>query len=46
MANIDCCGITQLLRGLIAQSQITEREARKILTRITNQTGADIVISF
>ena len=46
MANIDCCGIAQLLRGLVAQSRITEQEARRILSRIANQTGADIVISF
>lgn len=46
MANIDLCGIAQLLRILVAQSQTTEKEARKILSRIAAQTGADIVISF
>ena len=45
MNNLDLCGIVQLLRSLIAQKKTTEKEARKILSRIAAQTGADIVIS-
>lgn len=46
MANIDLCGIVQLLRTLVAQGKSTEKEAKRILSRITAQTGADIIISF
>lgn len=46
MVNIDLCGIAQLLRTLIDQKKTTENEARKILSRITVQTGANIIISF
>ena len=46
MANIDLCGIVQLLRTLVNQGKATENEARKILSRIAEQTGADIIISF
>lgn len=46
MANIDLCGVAQLLRALVEQKKTTEKEARKILDRIAFQTGADIVISF
>lgn len=46
MVNIDLCGIAQLLRALIDQKKTTESEARKILSRIAAQTGANIIISF
>lgn len=46
MENIDLCGVIQLLRFLVEQKKTTEKEARKILSRITAQTGASIVISF
>lgn len=46
MANIDLCGVAQLLRALIAQNKVTKNEARKILARIAAKTGADIIISF
>ena len=46
MANIDLCGVAQLLHTLVEQGRTTEKEARKILDRIAFQTGADIVISF
>lgn len=46
MENIDLCGVIQLLRSLVAQKKATEKEARKILSRIAAQTGASIVISF
>jgi len=46
MVNIDLCGIAQLLRTLVDQKKTTEKEARKILSRIADQTGANIIISF
>ena len=46
MANINLCGVAQLLRALIAQNKMTKNEARKILARVAAQTGADIIISF
>lgn len=46
MANIDLCGVAQLLRALVAQNKMTKSEAKNILARIAVQTGADIVISF
>ena len=46
MVNVDLCGIAQLLRTLIDQKKTTENEARKILSRIAAQTGANIIISF
>lgn len=46
MVNIDLCGIAQLLRALVDQKKTTEKEARKILSRITVQTRANIIISF
>ncbi len=45
MANIDLCGIAQLLRALVEQKKTTEKEARRILSRIAVETGADIIIS-
>ncbi len=46
MVNVDLCGIAQLLCALIDQKKTTESEARKILSRIAAQTGANIIISF
>ena len=45
MANIDLCGIAQLLRILVKARKTTEKEAKRILARIAAQTGADIIIS-
>lgn len=45
MINIDVCGMVQLLRSLIQQEIVSTGEARKILSRILSQTGADIIIS-
>ena len=45
MANIDLCGIAQLLRILVKEQKTTEKEAQRILARIATQTGADIIIS-
>lgn len=46
MVNVDLCGVAQLLRTLVDQKKTTEKEARKILSRIAVQTGANIIISF
>lgn len=41
-ANIDCCGIRNLLR-LLSGHGFTEQELKKITARIVKTTGADIV---
>ena len=41
-ANIDFCGIRNLLRQLSGQD-FTEKELKKIADRIAQQTGADII---
>ena len=46
MENIDLCGVIQLLRSLVAQKKTTDKEARKIVSPIAAQTGADIILSF
>jgi len=46
MANVDLCGVAQLLRALLAEEKISEKDAQRILSRIAEQTGADIIISF
>lgn len=42
-ANIDLCGIWNLLRLLIGQG-FTEAEVKKIAERIAQETGADIIL--
>lgn len=44
MVTIDVCGMAQLLRSLIQQEIVSTGEARKILSLILSQTGADIII--
>lgn len=41
-ANIDFCGIRNLLRQLSGQG-FTEKELKKIADRIARSTGADII---
>ena len=41
-ANVDCCGIRNLLRLLIGQG-FTEAELKKTAARIAQETGADII---
>ncbi len=41
-ANIDLCGIRNLLRLLLEQG-FTEAELKKITARIAQETGADII---
>lgn len=41
-ANVDYCGIRNLLRLLIGQG-FTEAELKKIAARIAQETGADII---
>ena len=45
MANIDLLGITVLLRWLCKQGKLTDKEAKRILSRIAVETGADLIIS-
>ena len=45
MVNIDLLGITVLLRRLCEQGKLTDKEAKRILSRIAVQTGADLIIS-
>lgn len=45
MANIDLLGITVLLRRLCEQGKLTGKEAKRILTRIAVEIGADLIIS-
>ncbi len=41
-ANIDYCGIRNLLRLLVGQG-FTEAELKKIAARVARTTGADII---
>ena len=41
-ANIDYCGIRNLLRLLLGQG-FTEKELKRIADRIAQKTGADII---
>ncbi len=43
--NIDYCGIVNLLRFLVQNGTCTQREARKIASRIAAKIGADIILS-
>lgn len=45
MANIDLLGIIVLLRWLCKQGKLTDKEAKRILSRIAVETGADLIIS-
>lgn len=42
-ANIDCCGIRNLIR-LLSRRGFTEAELKKIAARIAQATGADIIL--
>ena len=41
-ANIDYCGIRNLLR-LLSKQGFTEKELKRIVDRIAQKTGADII---
>lgn len=43
--NIDYCGIIILLRHLIQNGNCTEKEAKKIASRIAVQYGITIILS-
>lgn len=45
MVNIDLWGSAVMLRRLKEQGKVTEQEAKKILSRIAAETGADLIIS-
>ena len=44
-ANVDYCGVVNLLRDLIKRGICTKTEAKKIAAQIAVQYGADIIIS-
>lgn len=44
-ANVDYCGVVNLLRDLLKRGLCTKAEARKIAAQIAVQYGADIIIS-
>ena len=44
-ANIDYCGVINLLRCLVREGKCTEEEACKIAARVAVDIGADIIIS-
>lgn len=44
-ANIDFCGIVNLLQYLVAQSHCTKKEAIKISEHIAKRLGADIILN-
>lgn len=43
-ANVDYCGILNLLRQLVDKGACTYTEATDIAAEIARQTGADIII--
>ncbi len=43
--NVDYCGIIVLLRHLIQNGNCTEKEAKKIASRIVKQYGINIILS-
>ena len=43
-ANVDYCGIINLLRCLVRAGGCTEKEANRIAARISVQSGIDITI--
>ncbi len=42
--NVDYCGIVNLLRHLVKNSLITEKEAKKIAARIAVENQVDIIL--
>lgn len=44
MVNIDLWGSAVMLHRLEEQGKVTEQEAKKILSRIAAETGADLII--
>lgn len=44
-ANLDFCGIINLIKALIEANACTEEEAKKVARRIASKLGADIILS-
>lgn len=44
-ANIDFCGIVNLLQYLVLYGHCTEKEARKIAEQISKKIGANIILN-
>lgn len=45
-ANLDYCGIVNLIMALVDANACTEDEAHKIANRIASRIGADILFPF
>jgi len=43
-ANVDYCGIVNLLRALISNGIITKKEARRIAARIAVKNHVDVIL--
>lgn len=43
-ANVNFCGVIQLLRQLVERGHCTKKEATRIAARIARQTGVDIIL--
>lgn len=44
-ANVNFCGVIQLLRQLVERGHCTKVEATRIAAGIARQTGADLIVS-
>lgn len=44
-ANIDFCGIVNLLQYLVEHGHCTKKEAQKISERVAEKLGADIILN-
>lgn len=44
-ANIDFCGIVNLLRYLVSCGHCTEEDAQKVSERVAKKLGADIILN-
>ena len=44
-ANIDFCGIVNLLQYLVEHGHCTKKEAQRISERVAEKLGADIIIN-
>ena len=44
-ANIDFCGVVNLLQYLVEHGHCTKKEAQKISERVAEKLGADIILN-
>lgn len=45
-ANLDYCGMVNLIKALVEANACTRDEAQKIASRIASRIGADILLPF